>query len=491
MIGAGPSGIVAGKILRADGFEVSIFEKQNQIGGIWSEHGCYAGLRTQVPAPLFEFADLPSHLDLAPAQAVQSYLERYAAKFGVLDRVRTGTQVVSVLPLPSPGIPGTAGWRIAYRPTAADQQNTKSEDFDFVVVASGAHSIPRIPDIPGRDAFLGEVLHSNQVREHHLAGSRVIIIGGGKSAVELAVHASRVSTTATLIQRRVNWMIPQKFFFGTVPYGWILFTRLGEALLPLYHDQAAVRPLDRLLTPMKRALWWLITKNAIHETGYCQLPSELRPQTPLPSGVAHAGIVSREYADAVRTGRLAVAVADVSEFHEYGIRLVDDKAAQGDLVIFATGHRKEFPFLDESIRVHDEAGRLSLYKGILPTDVQNLGFIGFRYVHNNLLGMEICAHWLSAKFRNRFQTSPSPQAMRSAVQSRLSWQEATFPGSEGYEFGPYSIHAADELLLELGIKVKRARNILAEYLTGVSASSRYADLAAELRHAKPRHGSTG
>ena len=58
IIGAGASGLVAAKVLLDDGFNVTLFDRHRQLGGIWSEESAYAGLYTQQPGGTMEFSDL-------------------------------------------------------------------------------------------------------------------------------------------------------------------------------------------------------------------------------------------------------------------------------------------------------------------------------------------------------------------------------------------------------------------------------------------------
>ncbi|MCE6997381.1 hypothetical protein LZG04_21625 [Saccharothrix sp. S26] len=238
-----------------------------------------------------------------------------------------------------------------------------------------------MPELPGREAFHGTVLHSNEVRDGTFAGRRVVVVGGGKSALDLATRAAHEAASATLVQRKVNWMIPERFVLGTVGYKWILFTR--------------------------------------------------RPAS----------------------GREVTA----------------------DVVVFATGHHRVFPFLD--LPVHDRDGRLRLYRGIVPPGVDRLGFVGFRQVFNNPMGMELTAHWLVRHFLGTLRVAPDEREMRRAVEARLDWQERVLPGSGGYDFGAYDIHCADELMHDMGLPSERARNALAEYLLPGGVAGRYRNLA--------------
>jgi hypothetical protein len=112
----------------------------------------------------------------------------------------------------------------------------------------------------------------------------------------------------------------------------------------------------------------------------------------------------------------------------------------------------------------------------VPPSADRLGFVGFRQVFNNIMGMELTAHWLTCYFRETLRTAPGEQEMREAIDARLAWQEQVLPGSGGYDFGPYDIHCADELLHDMGLPSRRAGNLLAEYLLPGGVAHRYAGL---------------
>ncbi|WPO70454.1 NAD(P)/FAD-dependent oxidoreductase [Streptomyces sp. KN37] len=476
MVGAGPGGIVTAKVLLENDFDVTVFDKYQQVGGIWSSEGCYDGLANQSALRIFEFADLPNRLRFASAVDTQRYLEKYAETFGVLDRVRPGTEVIAIRPVEGPGRAGVSGWSVDSRPTGDKAADVHRETFDYVVVASGAHHHARLPELPGRESFRGTVLHSNEVRAGTFTDRRVVVVGGGKSALDLITRAAHEAASATIVQRKVNWMIPERFLLGLVNYKWILFTRLGEALLPRYHDPACVRPIDRIDERVKRALWWLITRDVLLSTGLYRLPRQLRPAPALPFHLVHAGVMPRGYVRAVRRGLIAPKVSAVEAYTEKGLRLATGEEVTADVIVFATGHHKVFPFLDSSVRLHDDDGRLRLYRGIVPPGADRLGLVGFRQVFNNIMGVELTAHWLTSHFRSTLRDTPGEQEMLKAIDTRLAWQEQVLPGSGGYDFGPYNIHCADELLHDMGLPSRRAGNLLAEYLLPAAVAHRYAGL---------------
>lgn len=78
-------------------------------------------------------------------------------------------------------------WRV----TTVHNGQEVTQDFDALVVCNGHHWKPRVPAYPGE--FTGEFLHSHSFkRAQPFAGKRVLVIGGGNSACDIAVETSRI-----------------------------------------------------------------------------------------------------------------------------------------------------------------------------------------------------------------------------------------------------------------------------------------------------------
>jgi cation diffusion facilitator CzcD-associated flavoprotein CzcO len=84
VIGAGIAGLVTSKVLKEDGFEVVVFEKQPELGGVWAASRTYPGLRANNPRETYAFSDYPypeTADDFPAAEQVRSYLGSYADHF--------------------------------------------------------------------------------------------------------------------------------------------------------------------------------------------------------------------------------------------------------------------------------------------------------------------------------------------------------------------------------------------------------------------------
>src|SRR6478672_13375725 len=94
VIGAGPGGLVAAKEAIEAGFEVTVFEASDDLGGQWNttaaHSGIWPGMRTNTSRAMTAFSDYPpppSH-DLHPlAEQIHDYLRSNSDAFGATDRI--------------------------------------------------------------------------------------------------------------------------------------------------------------------------------------------------------------------------------------------------------------------------------------------------------------------------------------------------------------------------------------------------------------------
>src|SRR5215212_7196608 len=98
VVGGGFGGVGAAVMLRRAGYQdVSVFERGERIGGVW-HHNTYPGAACDIPSHLYEFSFEPNprwSRRYGPQAEIQAYLEDVARRYGVLERIRTGTEVES------------------------------------------------------------------------------------------------------------------------------------------------------------------------------------------------------------------------------------------------------------------------------------------------------------------------------------------------------------------------------------------------------------
>lgn len=204
IIGAGEAGIATAKMLLTSGHDCTVFERNDQIGGVWTDG--YLDFGVQVQRELYEFPDFPlpkETPDYTPGETVCRYLHDYAEQYGVTPHVRLSTTVTGLREPSS----GSSEWMITYRDS---QGKAQSENFDFVVIAIGVYShTPNLPTIPKQNKFEGTVFHNSQLKStNQLEGRSVVVVGYGKSATDAAVLAADHGKEATVVFREPHWPVP-------------------------------------------------------------------------------------------------------------------------------------------------------------------------------------------------------------------------------------------------------------------------------------------
>src|SRR5688500_6017628 len=140
VVGGGFAGVGAAVMLRRAGHhDVTVFEKGERVGGVW-HHNTYPGAACDVPSHLYEFSFAPnphwSHR-YAPQSEIQAYLEDVARREGVIDRIRTGTEVTR------------AAWDGERSKWVLTTGAGDEHEADLLVTACGQLSVPSVPPLPG------------------------------------------------------------------------------------------------------------------------------------------------------------------------------------------------------------------------------------------------------------------------------------------------------------------------------------------------------
>ena len=187
VVGAGQAGLAAARSAQAAGLSCLVVEARDEVGGSWSDY--YDSLRLFSPA---RFSALPGLPMPGPGgryptrDEMTGYLRTYADRFGV--PVRTRTRVVSVA-RDSAGFAATitTGQVLAGR---------------SLVAASGGFGRPYRPALPGATEFTGQLLHAAAYRRPDpLAGRRVVVVGRGNSAVQIAVELAGLADVTLAVRR--------------------------------------------------------------------------------------------------------------------------------------------------------------------------------------------------------------------------------------------------------------------------------------------------
>ena len=211
LIGAGPMGLAAAKILAEQGMEFQGFELNSDVGGLWDIEGprstMYESAHLISSKRMTEFADFPMRDEVAEYPShreLKKYFQDFAEHFDLNRHYKFGAEVISCTPLGAEN----EGWRIAWR----EGEVERTEDFSGLLIANGTLSTPNMPDFKGD--FSGELIHSSQYRyATQFDGKRVLIVGAGNSGCDIAVDAIHHATSCDLSMRRGYYFVP-KYVFG-------------------------------------------------------------------------------------------------------------------------------------------------------------------------------------------------------------------------------------------------------------------------------------
>jgi dimethylaniline monooxygenase (N-oxide forming) len=388
VIGAGSSGLVTVKAFVDAGVAFDCFEESDRVGGLWvfgnrnGRSAAYRSLSINTSRDRMQYADFPMPRDYPdyPGHAqIAAYFAAYAARFGLPARINFQERVERVAPAAGGGFLVTTS-RAPERRYAA------------VVVANGHHWDPALPDPPFPGHFAGVSLHSSEyvdpVEPHDLRGKRVVVVGIGNSAVDIASELAKNGAAKVVLSvRRGAWVLP-KYAFG--------------------------RPLDQLgVTPgflplrLRQAIGHALYRLVVGNPASYGLP---RPDHHI--GNAHP-TVSSELLPLLRARRIAPKPGIRSLFAE-GVEFVDGSRERADAILYATGYKVTFPFFERSF-VAAPDNELSLYFRTFHPEIPGLYFVGLAQPLGAIMPIaEAQAKLIADHLTGRYATPP-PERMRAAA----------------------------------------------------------------------------
>lgn len=216
VIGGGQAGLATAHALPRHGLTSVVLEASDQAAGSWPHY--YDSLRVFSPARYCALPGMPfggSDPDRYPHRdEVAAYLTAYAARLDA--DIRTGSRVTGVRE-------GGSGFLVE----RADGDPLEAR---AVVAASGTFGNPYRPALPGLEGFTGTLLHAAEYGSPDaFTGQRIVVVGAGNSAVQIATELATVGRV-TLATRRPVRFAPQHIF-GRDLHHWL--TRTGIDFAPV------------------------------------------------------------------------------------------------------------------------------------------------------------------------------------------------------------------------------------------------------------------
>jgi len=350
VIGAGSSGIPSAKALADRGLEFDVYERSDRVGGNWvfrNRNGmsaAYRSLHINSGRPRMQYADFPmpaDYPDFCGHEAVARYFESYVDAFDLRRHIQFGVTVTRA----TRGENG--GWHI-------ETDDGQTRTYDALMVANGHHWSPRGPDPAPPGRFDGIQFHAHgyidPAEPHDLRGKRVLVVGMGNSAMDIAVELSRPGNAARVLvsARRGAWIVPNYLFGKPVD-------QLGTGIAGLPF-------------PLRAFIFRLMHRVAVGRLEDFGVPHPDHP--PL---AAHP-TVSSEFL--VQCGRGEIHIRrGIERLEGDRVHFVDGRDEEIDAIVWCTGYNIVFPFFDPAFLSAPD-NTLPLWLRMVKPEVPDLFFIG-------------------------------------------------------------------------------------------------------------------
>ncbi|MEM6405088.1 MAG: NAD(P)-binding domain-containing protein [Pseudomonadota bacterium] len=343
VIGGGPTGIGVGRELIAAGIEIDLYEAESDFGGVWNAQAAsgraYRSLHlisprfnTQVPDfPMPEdYPVYPNHRQML------AYIRSYARAFGLYERAVFNAPVQHLQPEGD-------YWRLH---TSAGHDVR----YPLVVVCNGLQRVPLYPDFAGE--FSGESLHTNDYKSNEqVRDKRVLVVGGGNSGCDIAVDAVHGAQQVYHSTRRGYYYQP-KFIDGKPTPQWMM--ELGNKFDSKEETLAYIA-------------------QVFHMAGFDGTDYGL-PKPDYPLDAAHP-VMNSQILYHIGHGDIQPK-GDIESLNGHEVRFKDGSVIEVDTILYATGYRRDFPFLDSDL-LEWKSGIPDLFLHSTPRNLDNILFMGY------------------------------------------------------------------------------------------------------------------
>ncbi|XP_041357344.1 dimethylaniline monooxygenase [N-oxide-forming] 1-like [Gigantopelta aegis] len=439
ILGAGVSGLASIKSCLEEGLEPICFEQRREIGGMWSGvdeslTGCapqpYKSLVTNSSKEMTCFSDYPFPKEVPtymPMKLVRKYLNSYAEHFNLKPYIQLETKIIQVSKARDYDESGK--WDIAIEDSNGRRH---TEIVHAVIVCTGVCVKPRYPTIEGMVCFKGKIEHSISFTGGEAYKDRnIVVVGNSFSAGDIAVavcdHANEVHLS--------------------VGNGCHVLRRFDEKGRPTDTQLLKRVYKSKWMAPFYEGVRWRISNMTLNHKRVGILPKT-------PSSSIGTYMLNDEITLKIMSGKVKV-VDRVVSLGENEARLEGGREIQDvDVLIFATGYERDFPFLDKEIveptETSDE-GKLNWYKMVFPVELPHhtlamVGFVSSDGSHTPLYELQ---SRLAARVIAGNHKLPAKETMMADIDKWNSFLKTKY---SFYKYQVPYVQFQDEIAAEIGVK---------------------------------------
>ena len=473
VIGGGVSGLAAAKAFDEKGHRVIGFERSHDFGGVWELSRSYPDVQTQSPKDLYCYTDHPmpdDYPEWPKGPQVHAYLHSYAEKHELGRLFRLNTNITSM----DRRADGEPGWTL----TIEEAGRTRTQDFDFVAICTGQFSDKNIITHPGQDEFIaqgGQVIHSSDYTDPSMMkDKRVVVLGGSKSATDIAVNAAKSGARqVTMVYRENVWRVP--YFVGGINFKRLLYMRAQEQQF----NQWGKSPFQRVIAAVFKPLVWANFRG-LETLLKFQLGLKkwnMVPDTPIEKeACCSLPIVTPGLFESFKSGAIKPIQGTYDHYEGDEIVLTTGDRVGCDISVLAVGWKLGIPYLAQEYRdkLIEADGQYRVYRLAVNPDLPDMGFVGFNSSFCTILSAEMIANWLVRFADGQLTHQPTRDEMGKNMQMMLDWRRKERPSAQVYGglcSAPFHFKHFDELLSDMGAKKRKRSNPLAEQFSYPHAPS--------------------
>lgn len=309
IIGAGPVGLAYAKELKLAGIPYHQVEADDNIGGNWY-HGVYETAHIISPRDVMQYSDypMPMHYPEFPSrQYMIDYYTSYVEDFGLRDGIEFQKKVIFIRPIEN------NLWEVHF-------ESGEERIYKAVLVCNGHHWQRRMPEFVGH--FSGEIIHAKDYKKpSQLFGKRIVVIGAGNSACDLASEAARVGKSAYISIRSSAWFLP-KLIMGQP------LSRFSKPWVPEWVQRLGLK---------------IGLKIVVGDMENYGLP---KPDHKVFEKHPTIGTEALHY---IKHGRLK-SKPGIKELAGEKVIFTDGSEVEADMIVAATGYYLSYPFLPEKLQ---------------------------------------------------------------------------------------------------------------------------------------------
>jgi cation diffusion facilitator CzcD-associated flavoprotein CzcO len=411
VVGAGMMGINAAIKLQQAGFDFTVLEALDKVGGNWLTN-TYPGAAVDTPSRVYSFSFEPnaSWTQFYPrGPEFLSYLERVTDKYNLRERIRFGTWVE--------GATWDEGRKVW---TVRSVRNGKPEthECNVLIMAVGPNNNPNYPDVTNLDAFKGPVIHSAQW-DHSvdLTGKKAVLVGTGCSGVQVATAIADKVGELVIIQRQPEHIIPNPqahapvdpdeiWAMENIPF--VVNWKRLQSLEGQMGDMRGMVMKDAEYAAQTGGFGPINDGMRMYAEGYVKShfpddPDMVALLTPNYPVFAKRPILDCGFYDTLKKPNVSILRGALAEAYEDGVILADGTRIDCDVLLLSTGYELHFgrqfdirgvggKSLKDAFDPHPFS-----YEGMLITGFPNFIFMGAPYsylVANHAVVSEQQVHYI-------------------------------------------------------------------------------------------------